>query len=72
MKYKALPFDVPPGERIVYYIGYLMRDRMNDIAALDAQLWAWNLYQKGRVILVQHRLAEEEYEYIAIGRKPYR
>lgn len=72
MTVRLLPTDVLPGQRIVYHVGYLVRDRENEAEALDAQLWAQRLYLQNRVMLVQEKIADMVYKYVAIGRKLYR
>lgn len=64
------------GEKIVYYDGFLMRDREIAIRSgffadempprFKAAKMAWKSYIDGLVHLVQHKRAEGEYEYIAV------
>lgn len=65
-----------PGERVLYYDGFLMRDREaflraggtvdNFPAKIKAAIHAWRAYLDGAVKLVQKKREDYEYEYIAI------
>lgn len=62
---------IKPGELVVYYVGYLARDRRDgDNPAHIAAAVAWRLHVERRVILTQRRIRDHLYEYIAIGRLP--
>lgn len=64
------------GERVVYYTGFLLRDReiltrngLNTDGFPDtikAAISAWNSYRDGAVKLVQRKRGDFEYEYIAV------
>jgi hypothetical protein len=64
------------GERVVYYDGFLMRDREQAVKAgffsdqfpakLKSAIAAWKAYTSGLVILTQKKRGFAEYEYIAI------
>lgn len=64
------------GERVVYYDGFLMRDREYFIRGggfannfppkIKAAISAWDAYMNGSVMLVQKKVAAHEYQYIAI------
>jgi hypothetical protein len=61
----------PSGSKYTYHTGFLCKDRdptlnkecvqINQIANL-----AWNLYEKGTLILTQRKLKVDQYQYIAI------
>lgn len=58
-----------PGERVVYWRGYLARHETGTYGvAGENRQWAWDEYRAGRAILVQRRMGPNDYEYIAIGR----
>ena len=61
-------YRIQPGEKIVYWRGYLAKQL--DEAGEGAGA-AYAQHKNGRAHLVQRRLGEFDYEYIAIGR-PYR
>ena len=63
------------GEKVVYFDGFLMRERQKFLFNNRGQgypekiltaLMAWRAYLEGVVVLVQHKRDEGEYEYIAI------
>lgn len=63
------------GERVVYFDGFLMRERqkflmehkhVNYPQKIRTAMLAWRLYLDGLVVLVQHKRDEGEYEYIAV------
>lgn len=64
------------GERVVYYDGFLMRDREVVVRSgffaedyppkIKAAVRAWKAFQNGWVKLVQRKRDELEYEYIAV------
>jgi hypothetical protein len=64
------------GERVVYYTGFLLRDREilcrnglhsdNFPDTIKAAISAWNAYRDGGVKLFQRKRGDFEYEYIAI------
>jgi hypothetical protein len=64
------------GEWVVYYNGFLMRDRelfmrnggftYNFPPRIKAAIQAWQAYLNGGVRLVQKKQGEYEYQYIAI------
>lgn len=66
------------GERLVYHRGYLPIDRGGvlekekrsaEMQAVDATAEiAWNLWDGGKVHLVQRRRGHLDYEYIAVRR----
>jgi hypothetical protein len=60
----------PPGARKCYYTGYLFADRRKgNAAAAEACAIgdeAWALHKAGLVTLVQRRLGDAQYEYIAV------
>lgn len=63
-------------ERIMYYDGFLMRDREIAIRSgifaddmppkIKAAIAAWKAYLNGEVLLFQKKRDDMEYEYIAI------
>jgi hypothetical protein len=67
-----------PGEKAVYYSGFLMRDREvfvrgggftdNFPAQIKAAILAWRAYLNGDVNLVQKKQGAYEYQYIATKR----
>lgn len=67
-----------PGERVLYYSGFLMRDRevfMRNGGFADkfpprikAALAAWRAYLDDSVTLTQKKRDQFEYDYIAIKR----
>lgn len=59
-----------PKERVVYWTGYVARDRAKSSRADDISNIAYQHYLAGRVDLVQRRLGENVYDYIAIGLTP--
>jgi len=65
--------DLKPGEQFTYHIGMLLADR--EFPAADYQRVndvgraAYEAYERGQVLLVQHRLGENCYQYLAIGAK---
>jgi len=60
--------EAEPGHVFVYHIGFLPKDRerSNQIAALAGLVWRKQLER--RVQLIQRRLGEESYEYLAVRR----
>lgn len=66
------------GEKVVYFDGFLMRerqifatngfDRESMPQKIKTAMAAWRAYLEDRVVLVQHKRDEAEYEYIAIKR----
>lgn len=64
------------GERVVYFDGFLMRDREIAVRSgffahdlpprFKAAIMAWHAFMDGLVLLFQHKRAEGEYEYIAV------
>jgi hypothetical protein len=64
------------GDAIIYYNGFLMRDREaflraggfadNFPARIKAAVAAWRAYMNGDVVLVQKRMDAHEYHYIAV------
>ena len=64
------------GEKVVYYDGFLMRDREYFLrnggfvdqfpARIKAAIAAWKAYMNGTVRLVQKKQGLYEYHYIAI------
>lgn len=64
--------SIAPGERITYHVGFLANDRKGSVTAGGL---AWELYEEGRVILVQKRALNYDaqdhprvFMYVAIGR----
>jgi len=59
---------IKPNEKIVYHIGNIQEqseyETVRDIRAL-----AWELYNAGIVELLQRRIDDNCFEYIAIGKK---
>lgn len=63
------------GERVVYYDGFLMRDREQAIKSgffveqfpprIKTAILAWKAYMNGEVVLTQKKRGFGEYEYIA-------
>jgi hypothetical protein len=62
--------DLAPSKRYVYYRGYLARDRCFSAKVNAIAKAVQRSCQLGQVELTQRRLGFEEFEYIAIGRKP--
>jgi hypothetical protein len=64
-----------PGDGIIYYNGFLMRDREVFLRCggfvdqfpqrIKTAIAAWNAYMNGEVKLVQKKRGTFEYEYIA-------
>lgn len=57
------------GDRVVYHTGLLMYDRLfgHPGAELDAiALAAWRMYEAGAVTLVQRKISDGNYEYMAV------
>lgn len=63
------------GEKVVYYDGFLMRDREfflrggfadNFPPKIKSAISAWKAYMNGKVRLIQKKNAPYEYQYIAI------
>lgn len=60
-----------PGSQCIYYTGLLMRARMQIDAALPTPpdltvaRKMWSLYIAGRVTLVQKKISEFNYQYMA-------
>jgi hypothetical protein len=57
------------GQSMIYYTGFLTKDRgpPNDEISQIASA-AWALFESGYITLVQRRLSENVYQYIAQGR----
>lgn len=63
------------GERVLYYNGFLMRDREQAVKSgffaeqfpdrIKAAIQAWKAYMAGDVVLTQKKRGFAEYEYIA-------
>jgi hypothetical protein len=53
------------GDEIVYHTGYLANQRFRDVDKIAAD--AWRLAERGRVCLVQKKLGDGRYEYIAVA-----
>jgi hypothetical protein len=69
-EFQSLLASARRGEAIVYYTGYLLNDRKEGSqleATADA---AWAEHVAGRCLLVQKRIADGVYEYIAIKLDP--
>lgn len=65
--------SMPRGSRLVYHVGFLTVDRFNEDNKNRAQHdevadIAWNLHEAGKVALIQRRLGDRLYEYIAVRR----
>ncbi len=64
----------PPGTRIVYHFGNLMRDRKvgGTFGVVDDVAYAaWKACEDGMVDLVQRRVAHMDvFDYVAVKRKP--
>ena len=66
------------GERVVYYEGFLMRDRESFLRAggfsdnfpprIKAAIMAWKAYMNGELTLTQKKIGDYEYQYIATKR----
>ena len=63
------------GESHVYYQGFLVRDRSNDNTTNIIAEEALEYYQRGVVELVQRKISDCEYQYIAVrsaaGKRPF-
>jgi hypothetical protein len=57
-----------PGERLTYYVGYLAEDRAKSPEVNQIADAAWTAYQRGMVTLVQQKVSDAAYLYMAIGR----
>lgn len=69
-----------PGDRVVYYEGFLLQDRTSWIVFADSSVAipqaavraaaneAWAAYEMGSVILTQKRLGDGDYIYYATKR----
>jgi hypothetical protein len=60
-----------PKQACIYHSGFLLVDR---VPSFDNEAWcvvrevadaAWQLYEEGKIVLTQRRLADDKYEYIA-------
>jgi hypothetical protein len=56
-----------PGDAITYYCGFLARDRRGNARIEDLANWANRLRDLGRVHLLQRKLDEEFFAYIAVA-----
>lgn len=57
---------IQPGERVIYYRGFLGMER-RALESNPAVRFARELAGEGKAILTQRRVAENDYEYIAVG-----
>ncbi len=65
-----------PGEKVVYYDGFLMMDREKFLKSggsaegfpdtIRTGIMAWKAYERGMVMLFQRKRDYFEYEYIAV------
>jgi len=54
---------------IVYHVGFLWADRINDLS-VNVKAWKWwKKYERGEVYLLQRRISPGVCEYIAVPRK---
>lgn len=65
-----------PGEQVVYYVGDLYYDRQEGILAKDAHDAlcaladeAYSQSEEGHILLVQRRVCESQWAYIAVKRR---
>lgn len=56
----------PPGQWIMYHVGFLYEDRTKNRRLNSVATEAWKQYESGRVTLVQRRLGDHIYEYHAV------
>jgi septum formation inhibitor MinC len=58
----------PPGEKVTYHVGLLMRDRKEptDEALNQLANSAWRNFESGRLTLTQQRIGENKYQYSAV------
>ena len=56
-------------QRLVYHTGFLMRDRLGDAEVEKLGRLAWAAKARGKVLLIQRRVAEGVYEYRAVKRR---
>jgi hypothetical protein len=55
------------GEKITYHTGFIMKDRHTDPVVDAIALAAWNLYTAGRVCLLQQKITDGLYDYLAVA-----
>lgn len=58
-------WNMKRGQRTVYHRGFLAEDREKNPSVCDSANVAWELAQKGVLLLVQRRIGNMDYEYIA-------
>ena len=59
-----------PKEAVVYWTGFLAHDRKKHHRANEIADIAYGHYLAGRVDLVQRKLGQDVYDYIAVGLTP--
>lgn len=70
--------DLAPGQSVIYHTGMLAKDRefpsADYLRVRETQRAAMEAYERGQVTLVQRRLKDGVYEYIAVrlAQKPAR
>lgn len=71
-EFQAWVMGAPPGDSVIYHTGYLPWDRRNPInrRVAEAANAAWWAYEQRLVALVQRRLGDLKFEYIAIKSRP--
>lgn len=64
---------IKPGATVIYHVGVLAQD-LSIPGVYEAKYTAWQLYEGGRVHLIQRLIGEVEgrriYEYIAVAKMP--
>lgn len=59
---------LPPGARFVYHSGFITVDAEKSADAAAIRKKAWQLYEGGKVDLVQKRHGPGMYDYVAVIR----
>jgi hypothetical protein len=63
-----MPYARPrPGKSVVYYTGFLMFDRKANRDLDKPAREAWEDYFSGHVLLVQRKVSDTKFDYVAIG-----
>ena len=67
MDITAESFNLPRGTRMIYHTGDLVRDFSRSREVWKVRCLAWEAMLAGKVHLVQRRLGDCKFEYIALG-----
>lgn len=60
------------GQRLIYHVGDLRSDAKRFRPIFDIGKAAWDAYEAGECLLVQRRVSESRFEYIAVRLSPPR